>query len=179
MLTTAHAMLLVIDVQGKLADLAWRSEQLQKNIRILIEGMKVLGVPVVATEQYPKGLGGTVPAIAELLGDTPIIEKNSFSCCGEFEFESKLTEMHKTDIIVCGIETHVCVYQTTRDLLTLGYNVHLVTDAVSSRTEENWMLGIDVSRSLGAKLTGTEMVLFELLKESGTDSFKAISKMVK
>lgn len=179
MLTTAHSMLLVIDVQGKLADLAWRSEQIQKNIRILIEGMKALDMPIVATEQYPKGLGPTAPAIAELLGDSPVIEKNSFSCCGEFAFETKLAELHKTDIIVCGIETHVCVYQTTRDLLAMGYNVHLVTDAVSSRTEENWKLGVSVCSSLGAKATSTEMVLFELLKESGTERFKAISKLVK
>lgn len=179
MLTTSHTLLLVIDVQGKLAELAWRSDTVQKNIRILIEGMKVLDVPIVATEQYPKGLGPTVPSIAELLGDAPMIEKNSFSCCGEFAFETKLIELHKTDIIVCGIETHVCVYQTVRDLLALGYNVHIVTDAVSSRTEENWKLGVEVCASLGAKRTSTEMVLFQLLQNAGTEQFKAISKLVK
>lgn len=179
MLTTAHALLLVIDVQGKLAELAWRSESIRKNIRILIEGMKALEVPVIATEQYPKGLGPTVPDIAELLVDTPVIEKHSFSCCGEFNFETRLIELHKTDIIVCGIETHVCVHQTTRDLLALGYNVHLVTDAVSSRSEENWKLGVDACIALGAKRTGTEMVLFELLRESGTEPFRAISRLVK
>jgi nicotinamidase-related amidase len=179
MLSAAHALLLVIDVQGRLAELAWRSESIRKNIRILIEGMKALEVPVIATEQYPKGLGPTVPDIAELLGDAPVIEKNSFSCCGEFNFETRLTEIHKTDIIVCGIETHVCVYQTTRDLLDLGYNVHLVTDAVSSRSEENWKLGVDACIALGAKLTGTEMVLFELLRVSGTEQFKTISSLVK
>ncbi len=179
MLTTAHTLLLVIDVQGKLADLVWRPEQVQKNIGVLIDGMKVLGIPVIATEQYPKGLGSTIPPIADRLGDAPVIEKSSFSCCGEFNFETKLAELHKTDVVVCGIETHVCVYQTTRDLLALGYNVHLVTDAVSSRTEENWQLGVSVCSSLGAKPTSTEMVLFELLKESGTERFKAISKLVK
>lgn len=179
MLTTTHTLLLVIDVQGKLADLAWRSDTIQKNIRTLIEGMKVLDVPILATEQYPKGLGSTVPSIAVMLGDAPLIEKNSFSCCGEPAFEMKLIEQHKTDIVVCGIETHVCVYQTVRDLLGLGYNVHLVTDAVSSRTEENWKLGVEVCASLGAKRTSTEMVLFQLLQNSGTDEFKAISKLVK
>ncbi|MBR9974540.1 MAG: hydrolase [Bacteroidetes bacterium] len=179
MLNPDHAMLVVIDVQGKLAELAWRAEAIQKNIRILVEGMKVLEVPVVATEQYPKGLGPTVPSIAEILGDAPVIEKDTFSCCGDFAFEKHMLEIHKTDVIVCGIETHVCVYQTTRDLLALGYNVHLVTDAVSSRTEENWRLGIDVCAELGAKKTGTEMVLFEMLQRSGTEQFKAISKLVK
>ncbi len=179
MLNTEHSLLLVIDVQGKLADLVWRSERLRDNIRILIEGMRVLGVPMVATEQYPRGLGPTVEPIARALGDAPVIEKNSFSCCGEFAFEVKLNELHKTDIIVCGIETHVCVYQTTRDLLDLGYNVHLVTDAVSSRTEDNWKLGMEKCKTLGAKMTGTEMVLFEMLRKSGTEEFKAISKLVK
>jgi len=179
MLNTEHTLLLVIDVQGKLADLAWRSERLRSNIHVLIEGMKILGVPMLATEQYPKGLGPTVEEISGALGDAPVIEKNSFSCCGEFNFEVKLNELHKTDILVCGIETHVCVYQTTRDLLDLGYNVHLVTDAVSSRTEDNWKLGIEKCKSLGAKMTGTEMALFEMLRKSGTEEFKAISKLVK
>jgi nicotinamidase-related amidase len=179
MLTTAHSLLLVIDVQGKLADLAWRSEMIQKNVGVLIEGSKVLKIPVVATEQYPKGLGSTIESIATLLGNAPVIEKDSFSCCGAHEFQFKLTELHKTDIIVCGIETHVCVYQTVRDLLALGYNVHLVTDAVSSRTEENWKLGVRKCETLGAKLTSTEMILFELLQVSGTEQFKAISKLVK
>lgn len=179
MLTTAHSLLLVIDVQGKLAELAWRAETMQKNVRTLIEGCGVLDIPVLATEQYPKGLGHTVESVAAALGDAPVVEKGSFSCCGEYNFEVKLTELHKTDIIVCGIETHVCVYQTVRDLLALGYNVHLVTDAVSSRSEENWRLGVRKCETLGAKLSSVEMLLFELLQESGTDQFKAISKLVK
>lgn len=179
MLNQEHALLLVIDVQGKLADMVWRSEQIQSNIQVLIEGMHVLGVPVLATEQYPKGLGPTVEPIAAALGDAPVIEKNTFSCCGEFNFEVKLNEMHKMDIILCGIETHVCVYQTARDLLELGYNVHLVTDAVSSRSEDNWKLGVDKCKTLGVKLTGTEMVLFEILRKAGTEQFKAISNLVK
>ena len=177
--TSTHSMLLVIDVQGRLSELVWRADVIQNNIRILLQGMEILGVPVVATEQYPKGLGPTVPSIAALLGDAPMIEKNSFSCCGEFAFETKLVELHKTDVIVCGIETHVCVYQTVRDLIGLGYTVHLVTDAVSSRTEENWKLGVDVCAAIGAKRTSTEMVLFEMLERAGTDQFKRISKLVK
>jgi len=179
MLTTAHSLLLVIDVQGKLADLAYRAETMQKNVRTLIEGCGVLNIPVVATEQYPKGLGHTIESVAAVLGDAPVIEKDSFSCCGEYNFEVKLNELHKTDIVVCGIEAHVCVYQTVRDLLALGYNVHLVTDAISSRTEENWRLGMRKCEALGAKLTSAEMLLFELLQKSGTDQFKAISKLVK
>ena len=179
MITRNNSLLVVVDVQGKLADIVHQSGEMQRNVRILVEGMNLLEVPVIVTEQYPKGLGHTVPAIAEVLGEAPVIEKSTFSCCGDFAFEVKLTEAHKTDVILCGIETHVCVYQTARDLLGLGYNVHLVTDAVSSRMEENRKLGINTIERLGARLTGTEMVLFELLTESGTEEFKAISKLVK
>lgn len=179
MLTRQNSMLVVVDVQGKLAEIAWNSEALLRNVGILIQGANILGVPVLATEQYPKGLGHTVASVAESLGNAPVIEKGCFSCCGELQFEQKLVEMHKTDIILCGIETHVCVYQTARDLLGLGYNVHLVTDAVSSRSEANRELGIRVMERLGARLTSTEMLLFELLVKSGTDEFKQISRLVK
>lgn len=179
MISQSNSLLLVVDIQGKLANIAHQSEFLLRNARILIEGAKILDVPIIATEQYPKGLGHTEPSVAEALGDVTIIEKGSFSCCGEFAFEVRLTEMHKTDIILCGIEAHVCVYQTARDLIGLGFNVHLVTDAVSSRTAENRELGIQAIERLGARLTGTEMVLFELLQVSGTEEFKAISKLVK
>ncbi len=179
MINRNNALLLVVDIQGKLADIVHQSETLVRNAHILIEGAKLLDIPIVATEQYPKGLGRTVPSLAEALGDASVIEKSSFSCCGEFTFEVRLNELHKTDIILCGIETHVCVYQTARDLIGLGFNVHLVTDAVSSRTAENRELGIRAIEHLGARLTGTEMVLFEMLEVSGTDEFKAISKLVK
>jgi nicotinamidase-related amidase len=179
MIDRKHTLLLVVDIQGKLAEIAHDSAMLLRNARILIEGAKILGVPVVYTEQYPKGLGPTESTLAELLTDAVRIEKDSFSCCGAFDFEVKLTELHKTDILLCGIEAHVCVYQTARDLLGLGYNVHLITDAVSSRTAANRELGIRVMEGLGAKLTGTEMALFELLQLSGTEEFKAISRLVK
>lgn len=179
MINRNHALLLIVDIQGKLAEIVHQSETLLRNARILIEGANVLDIPIVVTEQYPKGLGHTVPSLTEVLGDASVIEKSSFSCCGEFAFEVRLNELHKTDIILCGIETHVCVYQTAKDLIGLGFNVHLVTDAVSSRTAENRELGIRAIEQLGARLTGTEMVLFEMLQVSGTEEFKAISKLVK
>jgi nicotinamidase-related amidase len=179
MIDSKHTLLLVVDIQGKLAAIAHDSAMLLRNARILVEGAKTLGLPIVYTEQYPKGLGSTEPGLAELLTDATRIEKDSFSCCGAFDFEVKLTELHKTDILLCGIEAHVCVYQTACDLLGLGYNVHLVTDAVSSRSAANRELGIRVMESLGAKLTSTEMALFELLQVSGTEEFKTISKLVK
>ena len=179
MLRREHSLLIVIDVQGKLAELVQDSERVQDNIEILIQGMKILDIPVLATEQYPKGLGPTAERIARHFDDIPVLEKSAFSCCAELPFEIKLTELHKTDLIVCGIESHVCVYQTVRDLVGLGYDVHLVIDAVSSRTESNRSLGIQNMKSLGARLTSTEMLLFELLEVSGTEQFKAISKLVK
>ncbi|MCZ7557250.1 MAG: hydrolase [Bacteroidia bacterium] len=179
MIDRKHTLLLVVDIQGKLAEIAHESAHLLRNARILIEGAKILGIPIVYTEQYPKGLGPTESNLAELLADAIRIEKDSFSCCGAFEFEVKLTELHKTDILLCGIEAHVCVYQTARDLIGLGYNVHVVSDAVSSRTPANRELGIHAMEQLGAKRTGTEMALFELLQVSGTDEFKAISRLVK
>jgi nicotinamidase-related amidase len=179
MITTNNTVLVVVDIQGKLAEIAWRSADLLRNARILIEGMHILDIPILATEQYPAGIGHTVPVIQEALKDAPVLEKGTFSCCGSLQFESKLSELHRPDVLLCGIETHVCVYQTAVDLLGLGYNVHLVTDAVSSRTEENRALGIRAIERLGARPTSVEMALFELLVKSGTEQFKAISKLVK
>ena len=179
MLTTRHTLLVVVDIQGKLADIVSDTDAMQNNVEILVQGCRTLGIPTVVTEQYPKGLGHTTERIARHLEGIPVIEKSSFSCCGESLFEQRLMELHKTDVILCGIETHVCVYQTARDLAGLGYNVHLVTDAVSSRTAANRELGIRKMEALGVKLTSTEMLLFELLQRSGTEEFKIISKLVK
>jgi len=177
--TRTNSVLIVIDVQGKLADAVQRSELLQENVRKLIEAAHILDIPILVTEQYPKGLGHTVPLLSKALADAPVIEKTSFSCCGALQFEHAMMELHKTDVILCGIEAHVCVYQTARDLLARGYNVHLVSDAVSSRTEENRHVGIHAMERRGAVLTSTEMLLFELLEESGTEMFKKISSLVK
>jgi nicotinamidase-related amidase len=179
MLTTRHTVLVVVDIQGKLADIVHESDFMQKNVEILAQGCRVLDIPILATEQYPQGLGHTTERIMQHLEGVPVIEKSAFSCCGEPLFEQRLMELHKTDVILCGIEAHVCVYQTARDLVGLGYNVHLVTDAVSSRTPANRELGIRKMESIGVKLTSTEMLLFELLQHSGTDEFKTISKLVK
>jgi nicotinamidase-related amidase len=179
MFRPTNTLLVVIDVQGRLAHIVHDSERLLRNVGILIQGMNVLNVPIVVTEQYPKGLGPTEEHLRTLLGDTKVIVKDTFSCCGEFSFELRLDELHRTNIVVCGIETHVCVFQTVRDLCGMGYTVHVVTDAVSSRTPENRDLGLRRMEQFGAKLTSTEMVLFELLGTSGTEEFKAISKLVK
>ena len=179
MIETSSSILVVVDFQGKLARIVHESEAVINNARILVEGMNILGVPIIATEQYPQGLGHTVPELAEVYGEIPVIEKDTFSCCGDPVFMEEVNRLGRRNIILCGIETHVCVYQTAQDLIENGFDVHIVTDAVSSRTEANKHMGIRKMESLGGIPTGTEMVLFELLKVSGTEKFKAVSKLVK
>lgn len=179
MLKKEDTVLLVVDVQGKLAQLMYEKEKLLKNLKNLIQGIKTLEIPIIWMEQYPKGLGPTIPEIAGLLPDMKPIAKTSFSCCGESRFMTRLNALNRNQILICGIETHVCIHQTTMDLIKLGYEVEVVADAVSSRTKENRETGLHKMEAAGAKITSVEMVLFELLRVAGTEEFKAISKMLK
>ena len=179
MITPRETLLLIIDVQGRLAKSVVHSSALETNICKLARACKILEVPVLFTEQYPKGLGSTIESLKELLAGSVAVEKLSFSCCGTPEFMRQLRSFSRNDILVAGIESHVCVYQTAVDLVEFGYNVHLVTDCVSSRTEENRVLGIRCIEKVGASLTSTEMALFELLRVAEGERFKAISKIVK
>ncbi len=179
MITPKETLLLIIDVQGRLAQLVFQPQVVEKNISRLLRASAILDMPVLVTEQYPKGLGRTVDSLRELLAGALPVEKNSFSCCGTPEFMRQLRSFNRNDILVAGMETHVCVYQTAVELLEFGYNVHLVTDAVSSRTEENRLLGIRCIEKAGASLTSTEMALFELLRVAEGERFKAISSIVK
>jgi nicotinamidase-related amidase len=179
MITPKETLLLVIDVQGKLAATVFESERTEKNISKLLRSCKLLGVPVIYTEQYPKGLGHTVEPLKELLGEEQPFEKLSFSCCGSEEFMRRLRSLGRNDILVVGMETHVCVYQTCIELLEFGYNVHLVTDAVSSRSRENRRLGIHCIERAGGVPTSTEMAIFELMRVAEGETFKAISKIIK
>jgi nicotinamidase-related amidase len=179
MITPKDTLLLIIDVQGRLAGSVFQPSVLQTNISKLVRACQILDVPVLVTEQYPKGLGNTLQQVMELLPDNTPVEKISFSCCGEEEFMKRLRGYNRNNILVAGIEAHVCVYQTAVDLLEFGYNVHLVTDGVSSRTEENKLLGIRCIEKAGGSLTSTEMAIFELLRVAEGDRFKAISGIVK
>jgi nicotinamidase-related amidase len=171
--------LVVIDVQGKLAQLMHNRTELFKNLGLTIQGAQVLGIPILWTEQYPKGLGPTVPAVAELLPAIRPIAKNAFSCCGEPAFMSALEPLGRRQIILTGIETHVCVHLTALDLLDAGYEVQVIADAVSSRTVENRHIGLEKMRDAGAVITSTETALFELMKVAEGPQFKQISKLVK
>ena len=179
MITPQDTVLLVIDVQGKLAQVVYESEAVERNISKLIRAAKILGVPVLYTEQYPKGLGHTVKALQELLSEEEPLEKIAFSCCAEESFMEKLRGLNRNNVLVTGMETHVCVYQTANELIEYGYSVHLIADAVTSRTRENREIGIRCIEKAGAWLKSTEMVIFELLRIAQGEEFKAISKIVK
>ena len=179
MITPQQTLLLIIDVQGRLAQGVVQSAVLEANISKLARSCMVLDVPILLTEQYPKGLGSTISSLKDLLPGKVAVEKLSFSCCGTPEFMKQLRLFKRNDILVAGIEAHVCVYQTAVDLVEFGYNVHLVTDCVSSRTEDNRLLGIRCIEKAGASLTSAEMALFELLRVAEGERFKAISKIIK
>lgn len=179
MIVPNETLLLFIDIQGKLAQSVHQSEQVEHNIKKLVRASRILDVPVLYTEQYPKGLGSTVDSLRELLGDLEPVEKTTFSCCATEPFMHRLRSFNRNDILVAGMETHVCVYQTCVELLEFGYNVHLVTDAVSSRTEANRNIGIRCIEKAGGNSTSTEMAIFELLRIAEGERFKAISKIIK
>ncbi len=179
MLKKENTVLVVIDVQGNLATLMHQQETLFKNVIRMIQAAKALKIPIIWTEQLPDKLGETAPEIKqELSGMNPLI-KSTFSCCGDNKFVNKLKEMGRKQVLITGIECHVCVYQTVMDLLTEKFEVHLVQDAVSSRIKENYYLGLEKMKDAGAYLTSVEMSLFEILKVAEGDEFKQIIKIVK
>lgn len=181
LLNPARATLVVIDVQERLCAAMDQSvlAQLTKNTGILLESAAELGVPVIFTEQYVKGLGSTLNELRSRAPIAPAIEKMSFSCCGNEAFIKQLKESDRTQIIIAGMETHVCVLQTVIDLLAEGFDVHVVKDAVMSRSNDNRQTAMEAMTLAGAVPTSTESVVFQLLKVAGTDSFKKLSKLVK
>jgi nicotinamidase-related amidase len=179
MLTPENTALVLLDVQGKLTSLMAQDEQLIRNLRILIQGARILQLPIHWMEQYPAGLGPTTPEVAELLEDLAPIPKLSFSACAEEAFRNRLKSGRRLQILLCGIETHVCVYQTARDLLEHGYEVELVVDATSSRTLENKKIGVKKMTATGVRITSVETALFELLRTSRSPQFKQISRLVR
>ncbi|MFC2005817.1 hydrolase [Chloroflexota bacterium] len=179
MLGIANTVLIVIDVQEKLSRVIYQRENLISNLQKMIQGIQVLEVPIIVTEQYPQGLGPTIQEISSLLTNIQPIPKVSFSCYGDEKFLHKFESLHRKQVLVCGIESHVCVYQTVSDLVSAGCETQLVTDAISSRTPENRQIGFDMMNQIGAHLTSTEAVLFELLRVAGGEKFKKISQIVK
>jgi nicotinamidase-related amidase len=181
---TAHSTaILVVDVQERLAA-AMPPDALDRvvqNTGILLDAAKILGVGVVASEQYPKGLGPTVAPIAAKLTDLGVtpIPKMSFDACSELGVARALAALSPRAVVVVGMEAHVCVFQTARELAHRGYATYVIADAVASRREDNRVLGLSLCEKAGAVVAPTESVVFDLLERAGTDAFKAVSKLVK
>ena len=175
MLRRDSATLVVVDAQEAFRPAVLDFDRVVHNAAVLVQGARALGVPVVATEQYPKGLGRTVPEVAEHLNGAEPIEKTCFSAARADGFETG----DRKQALVCGIEAHVCVLQTVGDLLERGLEVHVARDAVTSRTEENREVGIERMRAEGAVVTSVETALFELLGAAGSDEFKTVQRLIK
>ena len=182
-LLPASTALRVVDVQEKLAAAMPEGTlaELVKNAGILLEAAEVLGVTVVASEQYPKALGPTMPAIASKLGAMGVkaLPKMAFDACSELAIARALADSGVRNVVVVGMETHVCVFQTCRELVKRGYATYVVADAVASRREENRKIGLSLCERAGAIVTATETVAFDLLEHAGTGAFKAVSKLVR
>ena len=179
MLDVQQCCLVVVDVQGKLAQLMHNRDVLFKNVQILIQAATILDIPTLWCQQCPAALGSTVPEIAELLAGNKPIDKSAFSCCGDEAFNAKLIELARSHILLCGIETHVCIYQTAADLLRKGFRVDVPADAVSSRTLDNKQIALQRMAGLGVNITSVEMALFELLQTADHPNFRQIAKLIK
>ncbi|MBI4561370.1 MAG: hydrolase [Candidatus Rokubacteria bacterium] len=180
-LTREGSLLLVVDVQERLfaAMDPEHREEMVKNIKALVTLARRLGIPVQVSEQYPKGLGHTLPELKEMLGDVEPIEKVAFSCCGTEGFADRLKAIGARQVVLAGIEAHVCVLLTALDLLAQGYGVHVVADATCSRRRENRRIALDQLQQAGAVVTSTESVLFQLLRTADTEDFRVLSKLIK
>ncbi|BBO70945.1 hydrolase [Desulfosarcina alkanivorans] len=179
MLKKDATLLLIIDVQGKLAHLVHEKQLLFENLQKLIKGARVLGLPLLWVEQNPAGLGPTIPEVADLMAGAAPISKMSFSSCRNEQFVQALNTLDRRQVLVAGIETHICVYQTTAGLVKMGYSVQVVADAVSSRNPGNKAIGLQKMQAAGAGLTSVETALFELLEVAEGDAFKEILRIVR
>lgn len=170
----------IVDVQHKILSVMSEPEKTTNALVQLTTGMQLLNIPTILLEQYPQGLGPTDSAIQAVIPHIEPIEKTAFSAYEAPAFKSALAQFEDIDrIVLCGIESHICLYQTARDLLDAGYHVEVVADAVDARTVDNKKIGLDRMAQHGAYITSTEMILFDLLKHAKHPQFKAISKLIK
>ena len=178
-LDRARAALVVVDVQEGFRPAVLDFERVAASVAVLVRGARVLGLPTLVTEQYPKGLGRTVPEVTEHLDEVEPIEKVCFSAVQANGFSRELQDARRDQVLLCGIEAHVCVNQTAEDLLVDGVEVHVAQDAVTSRTADNRALGLHKMERAGATVTSVETALFELLRKAGTPEFKEVQALVK
>ncbi len=181
LLNTAQCTLIVVDIQEKLLPPIFNKEAMVKNAQLLLRLAKILSIPVMVTTQYSKGLGATVPEVASLLSEVRTIDKLEFSCFGSDEFRSRLKLLpgNRNTVLLCGMEAHICVAQTALGALSDGYLVHVASDAVGARSEWNWKIGLDRMSAAGAVISSTEMMMYELLRCSGTPQFRELLPYIK
>jgi nicotinamidase-related amidase len=179
LMSAAESCLLVVDMQARLVPSMATPQTVVDNARILIEAAKRLDVPLLVSEQYPRGLGPTVPEIAALVPADRTLQKMHFSCIGDAGFAGRFREIGRRQAVVAGVEAHVCVLQTAEDLLAAGVETFVVADATSSRTEDSHAAAMDRLRGAGARIVTTEMVVFEWLAKAGTPEFKELSALIK
>jgi nicotinamidase-related amidase len=174
------AVLVVVDVQERLVPAMDEKvyKRILRSINLLVQGSKELQLPIVTTEQYPRGLGHTVPELAAAC-TSGVVEKVTFGCCGEPSFLQRMKELGRPQVLVTGMEAHVCVYQTVLGLLGAGYHVHLVRDAICSRNKIDFLAGVENARAAGAVVTTAETALFQMLNTAAAPAFKAVSALVK
>jgi nicotinamidase-related amidase len=175
-LEAERCALLVVDIQEKLLPPIFQKEQLVRNSKLLIRAADALKIPAIMSTQYSRGLGKTVPEVASLLPQTEAIDKDQFSCFGSEVFCTLLKRLpgNRNTLLLCGMESHICVMQTALAALREGYLVHVASDAVSSRTEWNWKIGLERMRAAGAVISSTEMMIYELMRSSSSPAFKAL-----
>lgn len=175
-LEAQQCALVVIDIQQKLLPPIFQKEQLVRNAQLLIRAAEILKIPTLLSTQYAKGLGATVPEISSLLTGTEPVDKTLFSCFGSDAFCALLKRLpvQRNTLLLCGMESHICVTQTALGALREGYLVHVASDAVSSRTEWNWRIGLDRMRAAGAIISSTEMMIYELMRSSSSTAFKEL-----
>lgn len=180
-LNADRCALVVVDIQEKLLPPIVQKEQLVRNSQLLIRAAGILNIPAIVSTQYAKGLGGTVPEIASLLSGADAIDKELFSCFGSDVFCTLLKRLpgNRNTLLLCGMESHICVMQTALAALREGYLVHVASDAVGSRTEWNWKMGLDRMRVAGAVISSTEMMIYELMGSSATPAFKELLPYLK
>lgn len=179
MLNAEKSCLIVIDVQEKLSSVMYQAERMIANSAVLLQIARTLSIPIFWCQQNPKALGPTVAPLREHLADIEPIDKMSFSCGGAAAFSEKIERLNIETAILCGIETHVCVFQTAMELLQKGLYVQVIADAVASRTDENKQIGLSRMAAAGAVISSTEMLLFELLRTAEHPHFKALSKLIR
>ena len=178
-LAADQCCLLVVDVQGKLAQLMVDREKLYKNVGILIQVARGLGIPILWCQQSPDALGPTVAEVQQHLEGYSPINKVTFSCWQDLSFQTSFQNLKRTQVLLCGIEAHICIYQTARDLWSKGLRTEVIVDAISSRTQDSKALAIQRMTALGVGTMSVEMVLFELLKSADHPQFRALSKLIK